>query len=493
MPADRRKAIEDLTLSPGYRELPGSFYRAVTPELIPGAHLVSFNPDAAALLDLDPGQSARTEFAEYFGGNRPLPGSDPIALCYAGHQFGVWVPQLGDGRAILLGEARNGRGEKWDIQLKGAGRTDFSRGGDGRAVLRSSIREYLCSEAMHGLGIPTTRALCIVGSDLTVYREAPEPGAVLTRLAPSHVRFGTFECFAHMGRADLVRTLADYVIAHHFPELRQRPDSYAQFFAQVVERTARLMAQWQSVGFAHGVMNTDNMSILGLTIDYGPFGFLDAYDAGFVCNHSDFRGRYAFDQQPGIGLWNLACLAEALLCLISEQEIRDALDGYQASFARHFLSLMRAKLGLAQARAQDEALTSDLLALLQQDRVDYTNFFRALGGLGAKTGQHGAVVDLFDDRAAFARWAGRYRERLRAEGSVDALRRTAMNRANPKFVLRNYLAHTAIARAVRERDYSEVDRLLALLRRPFDEHPGMEAYADPPPEWGRRIAVSCSS
>lgn len=493
MPVEKLTTLENLAIGPGYRDLPSGFYRPVIPEPLPGAHLVSFNPDAARLLDLDPAEAERAEFTQYFGGNRPLPGGESIALCYGGHQFGVWVPQLGDGRAILVGEVRNGRGETWDIQLKGAGRTDFSRGGDGRAVLRSTIREYLCSEAMHGLGIPTTRALCIVGSELTVYREAPEPGAVLTRLAPSHVRFGTFECFAHMGRADLVRALADHVIARHFPDLRQREDGYAQFFERVVDRTAVLMAQWQSVGFAHGVMNTDNMSVLGLTIDYGPFGFLDDYDAGFVCNHSDFRGRYAFDQQPKMGLWNLVCLAEALLCLISERKARDALDGYQSRFAEQFLSRMRGKLGLTQARPEDEVLISDLLALLQADRVDYTNFFRALGNFATDTEHDGGVGGLFHERASFSPWAERYRHRLRSEGTDDARRRTSMNRTNPKFVLRNYLAHNAIVQAVRERDYGEVDRLLRLLSRPFEEHPGMEAYAEPPPEWGRRLAVSCSS
>ncbi|HKJ08237.1 MAG TPA: YdiU family protein [Gammaproteobacteria bacterium] len=493
MPAEPLRCLEDLALGAGYRELPGGFYRPVTPEPLPGAHLVSFNPEAARLLDLDPAEAGRGEFAQYFAGNRPFPGADPIALCYAGHQFGVWVPQLGDGRAILVGQVCNRRGERWDVQLKGAGRTDFSRGGDGRAVLRSTIREYLCSEAMHGLGIPTTRALCIIGSDLTVFREAPEPGAVMTRLAPSHVRFGTFECFAHMGRADLVRALADHVIALHFPELQGRADGYARFFSRVVELTATLMAQWQSVGFAHGVMNTDNMSILGLTIDYGPFGFMDDYDSGLVCNHSDFRGRYAFDQQPKMGLWNLVCLGEALLCLISEREARDALDGYESRFADQFLSRMADKLGLTVAQAEDEALISDLLSLLQAHRVDYTNFFRALGDFSTASEHDGPVGDLFPNRAAFLPWAQRYRHRLRSEGSDDARRRKAMNRTNPKFVLRNYLAHDAIVRAVRERDYRQVDRLLQLLIRPFDEHPGMEAYAEPPPDWGRRLAVSCSS
>ncbi|MEW6613804.1 MAG: protein adenylyltransferase SelO family protein, partial [Pseudomonadota bacterium] len=295
------RPLEDLDFDNSFARLPEPFYSRVMPTPVPAPELLSYNETAAALLDLDPREAQRPEFVEYFSGNRPLPGSEPLAALYAGHQFGHYVPQLGDGRAILLGEVRNRAGERWELQLKGAGRTPYSRGGDGRAVLRSTIREYLCSEAMHGLGIPSTRALCIVGSELEVYRESVERGAVLLRLAPSHVRFGSFEVFFYRDQHAELKLLADYVIERHYPELADGDDRYVRFFQEVVLRTARLLAQWQAVGFAHGVMNTDNMSILGLTLDYGPFGFLDRYDPGFICNHSDHAGRYAFDRQPQIG------------------------------------------------------------------------------------------------------------------------------------------------------------------------------------------------
>ncbi|HEY1403580.1 MAG TPA: YdiU family protein, partial [Pyrinomonadaceae bacterium] len=299
------RKLNELPFDNTYARLPAAFYSKVSPTALIDPYLVSFNPAAAAVIDLDPREAERPEFVAYFGGGRTLPGAEPLAMLYAGHQFGSYVPQLGDGRAILLGEVRNARGAKWDLHLKGAGQTPYSRGFDGRAVLRSTIREYLCGEAMHALGIPSSRALCIVGSHEPVRRETVETAATLVRMAESHVRFGTFEVFYYRQQPDRVRELADYVIAHHFPELDGAEDKYRQFLIDVARRTARVIAKWQAVGFAHGVMNTDNMSIIGLTIDYGPFGFLDEYDAGFICNHSDYVGRYAFDQQPNVGLWNL--------------------------------------------------------------------------------------------------------------------------------------------------------------------------------------------
>src|SRR5262245_37901908 len=289
------RSLETLSFDNTYACLPEAFYAKLNPTpFSEPPYLVNFNPAAAELIDLDPNEVKRPEFAGVFGGSLLVPGMAPLAMIYAGHQFGVYVPQLGDGRAILLGEVKNERGEKWDLHLKGAGLTPFSRDGDGRAVLRSTIREYLCSEAMQALGIPTTRALCIVGSDDKVYREQVETGATLLRMAPSHVRFGTFEIFYYRKQYDWLKVLADFVIDGHFAHLRGATDKYARFFVEVVERTANLIARWQAVGWAHGVMNTDNMSIIGLTLDYGPFGFMDNYDAGFICNHSDHNGRYAF-------------------------------------------------------------------------------------------------------------------------------------------------------------------------------------------------------
>jgi serine/tyrosine/threonine adenylyltransferase len=486
------RKLTELDFDNTYARLPEAFYTKLAPTPLPAPYLVSFNPAAAELIDLDPREADKPEFIEYFSGNRLLPGSEPLAMLYAGHQFGTYVPQLGDGRAILLGEARNARGEKWDLHLKGAGKTPYSRFGDGRAVLRSTIREYLCGEAMHGLGIPTTRALCVVGSDEPVYREAPETAATLLRLAPSHIRFGTFEVFFYRGEYDRVRELADYVIAEHYPEISEAADKYPRFLTAAVVRTARLVAAWQAVGFAHGVLNTDNMSVVGVTLDYGPFGFLDEYDPQFICNHSDPYGRYAFDQQPGIGLWNLTCLAQALLPLMEREEAVAALEGYEPALSERYGELMRAKLGLREEREEDAALLQELLQLMQSSRADYTICFRRLCEF-RRGGENEAVRETFADRAAFAAWAARYEARLAAEESDDAERARRMRQVNPKYVLRNYLAQEAISRAVERRDYSEIDRLLKLLREPYAEQPEMERYAAPPPAWSKQIFVSCSS
>ncbi|NNG14770.1 MAG: YdiU family protein, partial [Gammaproteobacteria bacterium] len=325
--------LHSLPLSNSFAELGETFFSPVLPTPFEQpARLIHFNADAAELLDLDHKVQHEQDFANIFTGKQRLNGDAPLAMLYAGHQFGHYVPQLGDGRAVMLGETTNQRGEKWELQLKGSGQTPYSRAGDGRAVLRSTIREYLCSEAMHGLGIPTTRALCITGSDDEVYREQIETGAMLTRLAPSHVRFGSFEVFYYRDQHEPIRTLADYVIEHHYPELTERDDKYLALLKTVISRTARLLAQWQAVGFAHGVMNTDNMSILGLTLDYGPYGFVEAYDPDYVCNHSDHEGRYAFKNQPQIGLFNVSCLAQALLPLIDVDDAKAALEDYQPAY-----------------------------------------------------------------------------------------------------------------------------------------------------------------
>jgi uncharacterized protein YdiU (UPF0061 family) len=486
-------SLEQLHFDNTYARLPTGFSVRVPPQPLRDARLVSVSPGALRLLELKPSEVQRREFVEAFSGLRPLPGMEPVATVYAGHQFGVYVPRLGDGRALLLGEVRTSTGERWELSLKGSGITPFSRMGDGRAVLRSTIREYLCSEAMHGLGIPTTRALCIIGGSEKVYREEEETGAMLVRLAPSHVRFGTFEYFHHTGQHEHVAALAEYVLARHLPHLEGVKDRHARFFAEVVERTARLVAQWQAVGFAHGVLNTDNMSILGLTLDYGPFGFLDDFEPGFICNHSDDSGRYAFNKQPRIALWNLACLGEALLSLLSEEEAQAALDSFAPSFNAHFLARMREKLGLRESRIEDAELLETLSARMTEARVDYTRFFRRLGHFDSSAGASNAPLrELFLNPAAFDAWAAAYRTRLLSEGSEDAERRSRMAQVNPKYVLRNYLAQTAISHA-QAGDFSEVDRLLAVLSHPFDEQPEHEALAAPSPAWGKHLAVSCSS
>ncbi|HEY4540976.1 MAG TPA: YdiU family protein [Noviherbaspirillum sp.] len=486
--------LENLALENGFARLPPAFHTRLQPTPIPAPYLVGASAAAARLIGLDPGELARSEFVEIFAGNRLLPGSQPLAAVYSGHQFGVWAGQLGDGRAILLGDVPGADGSRQELQLKGAGLTPYSRMGDGRAVLRSSIREFLCSEAMHALGIPTSRALCVVGSGLPVLRETVETAAVATRMAPSFVRFGSFEHWFYSDRKDELKLLADYVIENFYPALREAPNPYQALLSEVTRRTAELIAQWQAVGFMHGVMNTDNMSILGLTIDYGPFGFMEAFDARHICNHSDRQGRYAYQMQPAIGQWNCFALGQALLPLIGGvEETQAALEIYKPAYEDKLAALWRAKLGLRETLDDDAALIDAMLALMQAHHVDFTLFFRNLAKLHASDAQGDqATRDLFIDRAAFDAWAARYRERLQREASDDAMRSEAMNRVNPKYVLRNYLAQVAIDKA-QDRDFSEVARLLAVLERPFDEQPEHEQYAQLPPDWASHLEVSCSS
>ncbi len=491
------RTLETLVFENTYVRLPEDYYSRVAPEPLRNARLVAFNAEASALLDLDPAEANRPDFVAYFNGEKRLPNSDPIATLYAGHQFGVYVPQLGDGRALLLGEVRNARGEKWDLQLKGSGRTPYSRFGDGRAVLRSTIREYLCSEAMHALGIPTTRALCILGSDEPVYRETVERGAVLVRLAPTHVRFGSFEVFFYRRRAEDVARLANYVIEQFFPDrcALAIEERLAGLLQEVTVRTARLVAQWQAVGFAHGVLNTDNMSILGLTLDYGPFGFLDDYDPHFICNHSDVTGRYAFARQPGIALWNLQCLAQTFATFVPRERLAAILDTFRDVFFAEYERLMLAKLGLVNRRPEDTELLVDWLTLLERNRADYTIAFRRLSEVVPEDPAHPAnarLQDVFVDRAAVAAWLDRYGARLAQDGLPTPERHRRMRAVNPKYILRNYLAHLAIERA-QEGDFTEIERLLDVLRRPYDEQPTQARYAEPPPDWGKRLEVSCSS
>lgn len=486
--------LEELSFKNTYTKLPEVFYERVQPTPFPNPYVVSVNPGAADLLNLDPGELTRPDFAEYFCGAKLLPGSDPIAMLYSGHQFGQYVPQLGDGRAILLGEVRNEQGDPWELQLKGAGLTRFSRDGDGRAVLRSTIREYLCGEAMYGLGIPTTRSLCIVAGEEIVFREMPEPGAMLLRMAPSHVRFGSFEVFFYRRQHEYLKILADYVIDHHYPYVREAENPYVRLLHEVAMRTGYLIAQWQAVGWAHGVLNTDNMSILSLTLDYGPYGFMERYDPTFICNQSDHHGRYSFQHQPDIGYWNIRALAQALSPLIDDAAIQMAPDLYEQAMLEKYAGLMRAKMGLIESHAGDDKLVTDLLNLMDSSRVDYTTFFRALGDFDQNALSVNSILrDFFLHREVFDDWAIRYRERLHAEKSQEIERKVRMDQVNPKYVLRNHLAERAIQLAIREKDYSEIDRLLQLLNHPFTEQPGMEAYAMPTPDDSPSIIISCSS
>ena len=435
------------------------------------------------------------EALEVLAGNQVPQPARPFASVYSGHQFGVWAGQLGDGRALMLGEIDTPAGSM-EIQLKGSGLTPYSRMGDGRAVLRSSIREFLASEAMHALGIPTTRALAVIGSPLPVRRETVETAAVVTRVAPSFLRFGHFEHFAHTAQdVAALRRLLDASIERYFPALVGSPEPAAALLEEVARRTARLMAQWQLVGFCHGVMNTDNMSLLGLTIDYGPFGFMDAFDPAHVCNHSDDQGRYAYARQPGAAFWNLHALAQALLPLAegapeaASERLLAALEPYKAEFAQAMVGGLRAKLGLATERDADAALADDFLHLMAEDHADFTITWRRLALFGSDTD---TVRDCFLQRDKFDAWAARYTARLAAESSEAAERRARMQRASPKYVLRNHLAQAAIE-AAQQGNFQPTELLLSILEHPFDEQPQHEAYAGFPPDTARHIEVSCSS
>jgi serine/tyrosine/threonine adenylyltransferase len=463
-----------------------AFGTELPPRAISNPAWVARSDDLAAQLGLRAWLDT-PQALDVLAGNQVPNGLRPFASVYSGHQFGVWAGQLGDGRALLLGEIDTPAGDM-EVQLKGSGLTPYSRMGDGRAVLRSSIREFLCSEAMHALGIPTTRALAVVASPQPVRRETMETAAVVTRVAPSFLRFGHFEHFAHTAQdIESLKHLFDAATHRYFPGI----DGPAALLEEVAHRTARLVAQWQLVGFCHGVMNTDNMSLLGLTIDYGPFGFLDAFDPMHVCNHSDDQGRYAFARQPSVAFWNLHALAQALLPLVegpkeaASEQLLAALEPYKAEFAKAMVDGLRAKLGLREAHDDDAALADDWLKLMAEDRADFTITWRRLSNLAA-------ARDCFMQRDKFDAWAERYRARLALENSDDAERAARMHRANPKFVLRNHLAQTAIERA-QQGDFSETQRLLKVLAHPFDEQPQNEADAAFPPTWANQLEVSCSS
>ncbi|SEM85774.1 Uncharacterized conserved protein YdiU, UPF0061 family [Pseudomonas sp. ok272] len=486
------KALDELTFDNRFARLGDAFSTHVLPEPIDAPRLVVASPAAMALLDLDPAVAQSPVFAELFGGHKLWAEAEPRAMVYSGHQFGSYNPQLGDGRGLLLGEVYNQAGEHWDLHLKGAGQTPYSRMGDGRAVLRSSIREFLASEALHALGIPSSRALCVIGSDTPVWREKQERAAMVLRLAPSHVRFGHFEYFYYTQRPEQQKALGEHVLAMHFPECLEQPEPYLAMFREIVERNAELIAKWQAYGFCHGVMNTDNMSILGITFDFGPFAFLDDFDAHFICNHSDDQGRYSFSNQVPIGQWNLSALAQALTPFISVEALRETLGLYLPLYQAHYLDLMRRRLGFITGEEGDQALVEQLLQLMQNSGVDYSLFFRRLGDEPAETAV-ARLRDDFVDLQGFDAWAQRYCARVALEHDGDEpQRRTRMHAVNPLYILRNYLAQKAIDAAERG-DYAEVRRLHQVLSNPFEQQPGMDSYAERPPEWGKHLEISCSS
>ncbi len=506
----------DPDANPSPRYVRGALFSRVSPTPVADPKVIAYSREVAELVGLDRADVESAEFAQVFGGNAIVSGMEPYAANYGGHQFGQWAGQLGDGRAITLGEVINERGERWELQLKGAGGTPYSRSADGRAVLRSSVREFLCSEAMHHLGVPTTRALSLVTTGERVMRDMfydgdpkLEPGAIVCRVAPSFIRFGNFELPASRQDVALLEQLVEFTIGRDFPELtRLAPDPAerrAEWFGQVCERTAVMIAHWMRVGFVHGVMNTDNMSILGLTIDYGPYGWIDNFDPHWTPNTTDASGRrYRFGAQEQVAYWNLGRLAQALVPVFASIEpLQAGLERYIATLDRQSRLTVAAKLGLADCRDDDAALMQTLQPLLHEAEVDMTLFFRALADVDVDAPDLAPLRPAFYDDARmrdaeprFLDWLARYAARVKQDGLPAATRRQYMHAVNPRYVLRNYLAQQVIDRA-EQGDPSGISEILDVLRHPYDDQPGADAYAERRPDWARNRAgcsmLSCSS
>ncbi|RQH15140.1 protein adenylyltransferase SelO [Bradyrhizobium sp. RP6] len=480
-----------------YSALPDSFFARVAPTPVAAPGLIKLNRPLAVQLGLDPDLLETPEGAEILAGKTVPAGADPIAMAYAGHQFGQFVPQLGDGRAILLGEVIDSGGVRRDIQLKGSGPTPFSRRGDGRAALGPVLREYIVSEAMYALGIPTTRSLAAVVTGEHVIRETALPGAVLTRVASSHIRVGTFQFFAVRRDTEAIRRLADHVITRHYPDLLQSKRPYHDLLASVVARQAELVARWLLVGFIHGVMNTDNTSISGETIDYGPCAFMDAYNPAQVFSSIDEMGRYAYANQPRIGLWNLTRLAECLLPLFSDEqekavaEAQDILGAFSDQFSAAYQVGLRSKVGLFTERDGDDALIQDLLDAMAKNQADFTLTFRKLGDAAAD--DRADVRAQFMEPAAFDEWAGRWRARLALEPQSAVERQAAMHSVNPMFIPRNHRVEAVIRAAVNDDNYEPFEELVKVLAKPFEDQPDYAAYADPPLPDQRVLQTFCGT
>ena len=495
----KASALSDLNWQTGFLELGSDFLTVLKTAPLANSYWGTTSPQVAKLLGLSPTWQDDPQNLAILSGNQAIENQPSFATVYSGHQFGQWAGQLGDGRAIHLGTVLHDD-QRLEVQLKGAGKTPYSRMGDGRAVLRSSIREFLCSEAMAGLGIPTTRALALTCSPAIVVREEIESAAVVTRVAPSFIRFGHFEHFASNQQLDQLIELTDFVIANHFPHLQDSNQPYLDLLAEVISQSAKLVAQWQAVGFCHGVLNTDNMSILSLTMDYGPFSFMDAMNLKYICNHSDSQGRYAYLNQPHVFHWNLVRLAEGLLPIIAPddheavmdatvEKLKELLVEFPKIYEQYYQEEMRQKLGLTQP---DNALVESLILLLDHNKVDYTYFFRKLCDVveNATKPTIAVVRDLFLDTKAFDQWLSDYLGKL----PVDTLNASAqqMRQHNPKYILRQYLAQQVIEKA-QQGDFSALHRLQKCLNHPFDEQPEFEDFAQLPPDWAAHLEVSCSS
>lgn len=538
----QRDLPEDAERGPRRRQVLGAAFSRIDPTKVSAPQLIAYSAEAAALIDLSAADCESPIFLEVFSGNRLLADMQPYAACYGGHQFGNWAGQLGDGRAITLGEVVSENGARWELQLKGAGPTPYSRTADGRAVVRSSVREFLCSEAMHHLGVPTTRALSLIGTGDLVVRDMfydghprPEPGAVVCRVAPSFLRFGNFEILSSRADTSTLGTLGSHTLRQHFSEFGEpRPEAYGQFFREVCRRTALMIAHWMRVGFVHGVMNTDNMSVLGLTIDYGPYGWLEDFDPNWTPNTTDRVGRrYRYAHQPGVALWNLVRFAEAIAPLVgSTAPLEQGLSEYQETLRKTVHEMFLQKLGLTSPTPGGESdpdltasgdppplgvelgdpLIDELLVVLQLSETDMTIFFRKLADLPAerawleRTDSEliAPLLDAFyvpeqltpERLRRVGDWLRRYVKRGVDEGTPADARRARMHAANPKYVLRNYLAQTAIDQA-EQGDGRRVAELLDVLRRPYDEQPGREEFAQKRPDWARHrpgcSMLSCSS
>ncbi len=498
-PSPRQAGAVRIAFDNSYARLPERLYARLDPTPVAAPLLVRVNAALAEALGLDPAALASPEGVAVLAGNRVPEGAEPIALAYAGHQFGQFVPQLGDGRAILLGEVVGRDGARRDIQLKGAGRTPFSRGGDGRAALGPVLREYIVSEAMAALGVPTTRALAAVATGQPVLRETALPGAVLTRVAASHLRVGTFQYFAARGDIEAVRLLADHAIARHYPAAAAAEHPYRALLEGVVTRQAELMARWLLIGFIHGVMNPDNTSIAGETIDYGPCAFMDAYDPATVFSAIDQGGRYAYGSQPRIAHWNLVRFAETLLPLLAEteepavEEAKAVLAGFAPQFDAAYCAGLQRKLGLLTGQAGDGALGQDLLTRMAENGADFTLTFRGLCDAAAGPAGDAAVRALFADPASYDSWAERWRRRLLDEQTDPPARCAAMRAANPAFIPRNHIVQAALAAAVERQDFAPFEEVLDVLSRPYEDQPDRARYAAPPAPEERVLQTFCGT